>query len=121
MGPSSDTPLLLLNTWKPSLTSCTYWFRPTAPSVSGGAQEQTTPGKSMPSKFRVGVGIWEFRRLRNAFAGSPRAPSGASWWGIPVFGFSLSSQGSRTRFSVANGTSRTGGETSFLTDSITVT
>src|SRR6185369_15618139 len=31
---------------------------PTSPFVSGGAQLQLTPGNTIPSKFRIGAGMW---------------------------------------------------------------
>jgi len=39
------------------LTIWTYWVFPTSPFVSGGAQLQLTPGKGMPSHWRIGLGI----------------------------------------------------------------
>src|SRR5207248_6521557 len=56
-GPRSEAPVVLSNTWYPSLTIWTYWVAPTSPSVSGGAQLQLTPGNGMPSKLRIGAGI----------------------------------------------------------------
>src|SRR4051812_35564318 len=69
-GPKTDAPVDLLKTWKPSLTIWTYCVRPTSPLVSGGAQLQLTPGKSIPSKLRIGLGI-EFGKCLVC-----RAPSG---------------------------------------------
>ena len=57
-GPKTEFPVVLLKTWKPSFTIWTYWVSPTSPFVSGGAQLQTTPGKSMPSKFSIGPGMF---------------------------------------------------------------
>src|SRR3979490_2745675 len=56
-GPNTDAPVVLLKTWKPSLTIWTYWVAPTSPFVSGGAQLHATPGNGTPSKLSSGLGI----------------------------------------------------------------
>src|SRR5260370_42226917 len=66
-GPNTDAPVVLLKTWKPSLTIWTYCVAPTSPLVSGGAQLHATPGKGMPLKFRTGLGILgAIRAIREA-------------------------------------------------------
>src|SRR5262245_50771768 len=57
-GPSTDAPVLLLNTWKPSLTIWTYCVAPTSPFVSGGAQLHATPGNGIPLKLSPGAGMF---------------------------------------------------------------
>src|SRR6266853_2386852 len=56
-GPITEAPVVLLKTWKPSLTICTYCVAPTSPLVSGGAQLHATPGNATPSKLSSGLGI----------------------------------------------------------------
>src|SRR5580765_1549735 len=57
IGPSTEAPVVLLKTWSPVLTIWTYCVAPTSPFVSGGAQLQLTPGKSIPSKLSPGLGM----------------------------------------------------------------
>src|SRR5438874_10238588 len=57
-GPRTEEPVVLSNTWKPWLTICTYCVEPTSPFVSGGAQLHATPGNPIPSKFRIGDGMF---------------------------------------------------------------
>src|SRR6266566_4190460 len=57
-GPITEAPVVLLKTWKPSLTICTYCVAPTSPLVSGGAQLHATPGNEMPLKLRIELGIF---------------------------------------------------------------
>ena len=85
-GPSTDAPVVLLKTSKPSLTIWTYCVRPTSPFVSGGAQLHVTPGNGMPSKLRIGVGMFGLARLRWTL------PSGRLTGLLArVFGFALAS------------------------------
>ena len=58
IGPSTELPVLLSKTSRPVFTICTYCVEPTAPFVSGGAQLQLTPGKSIPSKLSCVPGIF---------------------------------------------------------------
>src|SRR5215471_3508749 len=54
VGPATRAPVVLSNTAKERFTHCTYWVRPTAPLVSGGAQHGENPGgvpSPMPSKL----------------------------------------------------------------------
>src|SRR5207244_5369992 len=88
-GPSTDAPVALLKTWKPSLTICTYWVAPTSPLVSGGAQLQATPGNPMPLKFRSGLGMLTVMRLVKAVKLFWTTVSGLSLCLLGIFGFSL--------------------------------
>src|SRR5437588_6843349 len=106
-GPSCDAPVVLLKTWSPSFTICTYCVAPTSPFVSGGAQLQPTPGKRMPSKFRVVPGILGAKTLVWS------APSGAFLCDRPVFGFGLASRSLEGLTGTA-GIRLSGRETSFL-------
>src|SRR6266403_4020520 len=53
VGPATTAPVVLLKTAKLRLTHCTYWVAPTAPLVSGGAQQIPNPANPSPkpSKF----------------------------------------------------------------------
>src|SRR3954447_10513078 len=97
-GPRTEAPVVLLKTWKPSLTIWTYWVAPTSPFVSGGAQLQTTPGKGMPSKLRVVAGIAGDASVDWIGAGAlvepdvlrpPPSSSSSSSRGIPRTGWGL--------------------------------
>ena len=58
IGPRTELPVDLSNTWRPVFTIWTYCVAPTSPFVSGGAQLQLTPGKPIPSKFSCVPGIF---------------------------------------------------------------
>jgi hypothetical protein len=104
-GPSIDAPVVLSNTWNPSLTICTYCVSPTSPLVSGGAQLQPTPGKGIPSKFSVVPGMFGANCL------VWRAASGASSCSDTGRGFGLASF-SRPGPSGFAGSTRSGTEVS---------
>src|SRR5438309_8558765 len=89
-GPITEAPVVLLKTWKPSLTIWTYCVAPTSPLVSGGAQLHDTPGNGMPSKLSSAVGMLvdvELRKLNRC-----ATSSGSSLCLFGTFGFSLASR-----------------------------
>src|SRR6266567_1851695 len=90
-GPITEAPVVLLKTWKPSLTICTYCVAPTSPLVSGGAQLHATPGKGMPLKLRMGIGMLGNAKLFNTSNVSWTTGSGLSLCLCGIFGFSLAS------------------------------
>src|SRR5262245_19009375 len=112
-GPRTEAPVVLLKTWKPSLTIWTYCVAPTSPVVSGGAQSHPTPGNGIPSKLRVGDGMrfanWAFWRTR----------SNPFWWIETGRGLVAASRSAPEKSGPA-GIARTGGETSFLYERRTV-
>src|SRR5215472_19003856 len=58
VGPATRAPVVLSNTAKERFTHCTYWVKPAAPLVSGGAQHGEKPGGvpcPRPSKLSPGV------------------------------------------------------------------
>src|SRR3984893_12086586 len=89
-GPITEAPVVLLKTWNPSLTICTYCVAPTSPLVSGGAQLHATPGKKMPLKLRIGLGMFGATRLSNTSILSWTTGSGLSLCLVGTFGFSFS-------------------------------
>ena len=113
IGPSTELPVLLSKTSRPVFTIWTYCVSPTSPFVSGGAQLQLTPGKSMPSKLSSGLGI---------FGGAGLLWTTVSFWFVCAWAIARSGTAC---FAVAlNGIGvmlRSAGEVSFLTECPTST
>src|ERR1051325_791702 len=113
-GPKTELPVVLSKIWKPSLTIWTYCVAPTSPFVSGGAQLQATPGKTIPSKLSVGAGMFGRASVRwTTVSCASRCLEGSSGFRLP----------SRSGL-LLNGTAgivRRAGETSFLTEWPTIT
>ena len=114
IGPKTELPVTLSQTWIPSFTICMYCVAPTSPFVSGGAQLQLTPGNAIPSKFSSVPGIFGAAGLScttdrsGSCAGGRSAGSAApdgSGPGVTGFGVMFPSLG----------------DVSFLTDWATIT
>src|ERR1700682_728360 len=119
VGPSTTAPVVLLNTANEVLTHCTYWVRPTAPFVSGGAEVTEKvplgPVKPCPRPSKL-------RRLVTATWGPVKTwTTGSAWASVwtgtfpRVFTWGLSGL-----YGVAE-ISRSGRDTSCLTSGVTST
>src|SRR5215472_1143974 len=80
VGPATRAPVVLSNTAKERFTHCTYWVKPTAPLVSGGAQHGEKPGGvpcPRPSKLSPTVGASGVGAAEVAAAANRRCSTGS--------------------------------------------
>src|SRR5262245_42277369 len=77
VGPAILAPVALSNTAKDVFTHWTYWFRPTAPLVSGGALVTVKPNDAFPKpskpRFTVGASAAAGAKTADCIAASPVA------------------------------------------------